>query len=928
MSDDATTSRSQRAQSKRDWSPHIRSRLASLRLSPMRENEIVEELSQHVDERWRELVTSGASEDEATALALAEFRERDLLAPHLAPLRQAQTPEPITPGTPARHVLGDLWQDLRYAARTLRKRPTFALAATLTLALGIGSNAAIFTIVHAVLLRPLPLPSSERLQAVYTRFLPPSGLDFPYFGLSGPELADIRSHVTAYSTVAGYSISDRSLLRETGEARRVSTMQVTSGFFDVLGLRPTRGRMFTEEEAQRGGSCLALLSENASDATGDPIGSIIRLDDVPCEVIGVVPADVASVSAGLNPLGGARADRITVWTPLAVNMEDTPNNRGSHQMLGIARLREDASASLADAQMQALREYWSATYPAHHAKGHFAVSRPLQEDIVGTHRAAWELLGGAATFVLLIVCVNIAALLVSNAEARRRELAVRHALGASRRRLIRQMAAEAMVLAVAGGFLGVVLAEWLLAGLLLLYPQRLPVSHAIAIDGTAVLYTCALVIVVGLLVGLVPALQATGARLQETLRTDSRTASASRRAVLARAVLVVAQLAVSVILLVGALLLIRAYQRLQHVDLGVRADRVLTFGIIIPHAHQEDIAARRTLEAIEARLLATPGVESVGGMSSLPLAGAGPLFAFRIENRPEPGPGETPWNVRYLTVMPGVFRTLSVPLKRGRLLDNGDIEGRPLVTVINEAAARLYWPGDDPVGHTIRFNPQATNPSIQIVGVVGDIRALGPDAPVPPTAYLPLGQSGPPPVTLGRIMRFVVRTARNPADMAASTRAAVASVDPGLPPLDVRPMTEVVSAASGQPRFTTLVMSIFAGIAFLLAALGLYGILAYNVEQRTREIGVRVALGASRGEVLRLIIGYGMRLTVIGVLVGVPAALIVTRLIDGVLPGVARADPVIYAAVIVSLAISALMASYLPARRATRIDPLAALRSE
>ncbi|PYR52577.1 MAG: hypothetical protein DMF89_02355 [Acidobacteria bacterium] len=818
----------------------------------------------------------------------------------------------------------DVSQDMRYAVRTLRKRPTFALAAILTLALGIGSNAAIFTIVNAILLRPLPLPHSEQLQAVYTRFLPSSGLDFPYFELSGPELADIRSRVNAYSGVAGYGTFDRTLSRDKGEAERVSTLQVTSGFFDVLGLGPVRGRTFTEEEA-RSGACLAVLSEDASGAA-ESIGSTIKLDDVPCEVIGLMPKALASVSTGLNPLGGVLADRITLWTPLSVN-KDTLDNRGVHLMGGVARLRQGASAALADEQLQALREYWSATYPAHHGKGHFAVSRPLQEDIVGNQRDAWVLLGGAVMFVLLIVCVNIAALLVSNGEARRREFAVRHALGANRRRLIRQLVGEAMLLAVAGGLVGVVLAKWLLAGLLSLYPQRLPVSQMITIDGTAVLYTCALVLLVGVAVGLVPALQATGTRLQEALRTDSRTASSSRRAVVARSVLVVAQLAVSVMLLVGALLLIRAYERLQQVDLGLQPDRVLTFGIVIPRAHQEDAAAKRTLETIEARLAAMPGAEGVGGMSALPLAAAGPLWAFNIEGRPRPSPSATPWSARYITVMPGAFQTLRIPLRRGRLLDERDVAERPFVAVINETAARLYWADDDPIARTIRFGASPRE-AIQIVGVVGDIRSLGPGEPAPPAVYLPLAQSGPHAAYLGRIMQFVIRTSGHPADFAVSARAAAASVDPALPLVGLRPMAEVASAASGQPRFTTFVMSVFAGVAFLLAALGLYGILAYSVEQRIREIGVRVALGASRGEVLRLVIGHGMKLTLIGAVVGVPAALIVTRLIGGVLPGVTGADPVSYAAVVALLAASAFMASYLPARRATRVDPIVALRAD
>src|SRR5262245_18287484 len=903
-----------------DWTPHIRPRLASLRLSSCRENEIIEELSQHLDDRWRELVAGGVSEDEATKLALAGFRDQDLLARHLAPLRQAHTPEPITPGAPARHLLADLWQDLRYAARTLRKRPTFALAAILTLALGIGSNAAVFTIVNAILLRPLPFPHSEQLQAVYTRYS-----DAASFDVSGPELADIRGRVDAYSGVAGYGIFERTLLRDKGAAERVSMMEVTFGFFDVLGVGPARGRTFTEEEARRG-ACVAVLSEDASGAA-DSIGTTIRLDNVPCEVIGVMPKTLASVSAGLNPQGGGvRADRITVWTPLTIE-EDLLKNRGAHLMTGVPRLRPGASRALGDAQMQVLRSYWSAAYPAHYAQGHFAVSRPLQEDIVGNQRDAWVLLGGAVTFVLLIVCVNIAGLLVSNGEARRREFAVRHALGANRWRLIRQLVGEAILLAVAGGLAGVVIAKGLLAGLVSVYPQRLPVSHAIAIEGTGVLYTCALVLLVGMAIGFVPALQATGTHLQDTLRTDSRTASSSRRAVFARSVLVVAQLAVSVMLLVGALLLIRAYERLQQVDLGLQSDRVLTFEIVIPRAHQQDAAAKRTLETIGDRLAALPGVDRVGGTWALPLVSTGSSWGFSVEGRPASSQGESQANASSLIVMPGVFEVLRIPLKRGRLLDERDVAERPFVAVINETAARLYWAGDDPIGSAFRFGFRPRD-VIHIVGVVGDVRSLGPSEAAPPTVYLPLAQSPALPAYIGRFMTFVVRTSKNPMDLAASARAAVASVDAGLPPVRLRPMTVVVSAASGQPRFTTLVMSAFAGAALLLAVLGLYGILAYGVEQRTREIGVRVALGAGRREVLRLVISHGMRLTVIGAMVGVPAAVIVTHLISDMLPGVANADPVTYAAVVVLLAASAFMASYVPARRATQVDPLVALRSD
>src|SRR5262245_61764037 len=889
-----------------DWTQHVRPRLSGLHLSPEREAEIVEELSQHLEDRWRELIAGGATPDEATRVALADFRDGDLLARYMAALRQAPTRLPITPGAPRGHLFDDLWQDLRYAARSLWKRPGFAIAVVLTLALGLGSNAAIFTVVNAVLLRPLPFPHSEQLLALYTLYLPSSGLDIPYFEVSIPEFADIRSRVSAFSGIAAYGTSNRNLTHGNGEAERVLTMRVTSEFFDVLGVRPARGRTFNKEDAQPGKGCLALLSHDASVNATSAIGSTIRLDDALCEVIGVMPKGFVF-----------RDDRVRVWTALPV--EDRLDNRGAHGVFAIARLREGASAEQADAQLQSLRQYWSENYPEHYV-GHFAVSRPLHEDLVGDQRDAFLLLGGAVIFLLLIVCVNLAALLISNGEARRREFAVRYALGANRRRLIRQLVAETMLLAVAGGLTGIMLAKWLLAGLLALYPQRLPVSQAITIDYAALLYTCALVIVAGFVVGFVPALHATGVRMREILRTDSRTATSSRRTIAARSALVISQLALSVILLVGAVLLIRSFQRVLKVDLGIEPDHVLTFAVTIPRARQDDVAARRTLEAIEERLAVTPGVEIAGAISELPLASPGSLWAFNIEGRPQPPPGAPAWAAHYHTATPQMFHALGIPLKQGRLLDKSDVAGRPSVAVINETAARLFWPGDDPIGKTIRYLWQNPNPPIQIVGIVGDVRSIGVSEPAPPAVYVPLAQSWTLPAYMGRFSSFVIRTHGNPADIVASARAAVASIDAGLPLADLRPMSEIVSAASGQPRFTTLVMSFFAGIAFFLAALGLYGILAYSVEQRVREIGVRVALGADKCEIFRLIIGAGMRLALVGAAVGVTSALALTRLMGGMLSGVTSTDPVTYIAVVGMLVISALLASYLPARRATRVD--------
>ncbi len=895
----------------------MRSRLVGLRLSPTREAEIVEELSQHLDDRWRELIAGGMSPDEATQVALADFSEGNLLKDYLATLRQAQLPPPITPGIPGSRLLSDLWLDLRYAARTLWKRPGFTVAAVLTLAIGIGANAAIFTVINAVLLRPLPFPKSKQLVAVYTRYLPSSGFDFPYFGLSGPEFADVRGRVNGFANIAAYDFERGNLARGNGEAERVTTMRVSSEFFDVLGVKPVRGRTFMEAEVQPGAACLAILSYGPPDDASFAIGSTIRLDDVQCEVIGVMPKGF-----------GFRDDRVKVWTALPINTAETQINRQSHRYDAIARLRDGVSPEQADAQLQSLRTYWSTEYPDHYAKGHFAVIRPLQEDIVGDQRDALVLLFSAVVFVLLIVCVNLAALLVMKGEARRREFGVRQALGANRWRLIRQMVAEAMLLSVIGGVIGVMLAKALLAGLLVLYPQQLPVSQVITLDYTAVLYMSALVIVAGFLVGFVPAIHATGVRMLEILRTDSRTATSSRRAVAARSVLVISQLALSVILLTSALLLIRSYRQLQQVNLGIDPDHVLTFSVSIPAGREPDpAAARRTLVAIENQLAAIPGVEVAGAISSLPLLWAGPSDSFVIEGRTKPPPGTPAWDARYLMTTPRMFPALGIPLKRGRALTEDDVVGRQLVAVINETAARLYWSGDDPIGKTIRYYPQETSPSIQIVGIVGDVRSVAASEPAPPAIYVPLAQA-PRPDYQGRAMTFVVRTPGSPTAITASARAAVTSIDTGLPLANVRPMSEIVSAALGQPRFTTLVMSFFAIIAFFLAALGLYGILAYSVEQRVREIGVRVALGADKHEILRLIIGNGLRLALIGVAIGVPAALALTRLMSGMLSGISSTDPVTYLAVIGMLVVAALLASYLPARRAADVDPIVALRAE
>ena len=902
----------------RDWASHVRQRLSTLHLSPTREREIIDEIAQHLEDRWREAISGGASPEDATRQALEEFDDQNTLAACMEPLRQARPPNAITPGASSGNWLHDIQLDLRYAGRRLRQRPTLAAAAVLTLALGVGANAAIFAIVHTVLLKPLPYPGSRELLAVHTRYLPSTGYDFAFSPLSGPEFADIRGRVTAFSGIAAYAFSSRNLTGDAEQPERVLTLAVTAEFFDVIGVVPAQGRPFAAAEAQTGAACVAVLSHEASATAGSGVGSTIRLDDSPCEVIGVMPRGFMF-----------RDDRVRVWTPLAVRTEETLVNRQSHGLMAVARLREHSGAQQIEAQLASLRQYWSEKLPDHYAQGHFAVTRPLQEDLVGDQRTALLLLGGAVLMVLLIACVNVAALLVATTEGRRREFALRQALGAGRLRLMRQLLAEGVLLAIIGGAVGLALSHGILAALLSIYPERLPLSASVSVDSVAVLYTAVVVLGMGLFVGAAPALSASATRMHDTLRGDSRTATASPRAVHARSALVACQLAMSVVLLSGAALLIRSYERLQRIDLGVDANGLLTFSVFVPPARQPEAAgARRTLSEIERRLASTPGVEAAGAISNLPLASAGPPDDFVIDGRPAPPPGAPRWNARFLMVTPAAFRALGIPLRRGRLLESADAAGRPLVGVINETAARLYWPGDDPIGRTIRYFPVETSPSIRIVGVVGDVHSLGPDEPAPPAVFVPFEQA-PRPAYEGRMMTFVVRPASGePAAIVPSVRAGVSAVDRGLPLANVRPMSEVVAAAVGQPRFTTVVISFFAGVAFLLAAIGLYGTLSYGVEQRTREIGVRIALGASRRDILRLVVGRGVVLALLGVGAGVPASLALTRLLAGTLPGISATDPLTYVLVITLLAATALLASYLPARRAIRVDPLVALRAE
>lgn len=812
-----------------------------------------------------------------------------------------------------------LFQDFRYALRQFRRNPGVTAVAILSLALGIGANAAIFSIVDAVLLRPLPYPRADELVAVYTRFLPSSGYDFPYFPISAPELVDVRERVTGLAAVAAYVREGRNLELASGDPERVEAVVTTADLFRVLGTRAAVGRTFVEGNDAPGAPCVTVLGfalwHQRFGADRGVLGREVRLDGVPCQVVGVMPQGF-----------GFPDERARLYVPLALDLTSPLRGRWSHNLLAVARLAPRATAAQVDAQLQALREEWAAEFPDHYAKGHLASQRPLYEEIVGDTRQPLLIVLCAVGFVLLMICANLANLLLARGESRRHEMAIRTALGADRRRLVRQHFVEHLALGLVGGGAGLLLAGPMLRGLLALEPGLLPRTAAIGVDATTVAFSLGLSILAALAIGLLPALHSTAVGAQATLRTEGRAISGGRIAV--RRALVVAEVALSLLLVAGATLLVRSYRELRNVDVGVRSEGVLTFGLFAPAEQYPDMARVRRLHAeLRERLLARSGVRTAGAISNLPLWSEGAADDFMIEGRPVPAPGESQWNARYLMVTPGAFQTLGVPLRNGRLIDERDVDGQPLVAVVNESAARAYWPGDDPVGRRIRYYGD-DDPWLTIVGVVGDVRQLGPMEPPPPIVYVPHAQTSRLRSPFGRFMTVVVRGDGDPGDSIGAAREAVRAVDPSLPLADMRSMQEVVDRATGQPRFTMMLMLAFAVVALLLGVLGIYGVLAYTVEQRRRELGVRMALGATRHGVTAIVVREGMALAAAGAGLGLVGFLAAQGALRSVLFGVDARDPLTLGAVTLVLLLVSLAACYLPAQRAARVDPMEALRSE
>jgi putative ABC transport system permease protein len=810
-----------------------------------------------------------------------------------------------------------LAQDLRYAFRQLAKRPGFAVVALLTLGLGIGANTAIFSIVNTVLLRPLPYGDADRVVTVWNS-LTVSG-PVP---LSEPELTDYREGVASFEEVAAYQRVDANLTGD-GAPERISAGRVTANLFRTLGSQPLIGRTFLVEEDVPGRDDVAVLGHGLWQRrfAGDPgvIGRTIQLDGVLRTVLGVMPPEFRLPA-------DFQSERPTeIWIPLALD-PSAPAGRGRHYLQGVARLGAGATLAQANAELELVTGRWVEEGVV--MDEHFsAFMVPIREEVVGDIRPALLILFGAVGFVLLIACANVANLLLARIDERQRELAVRTALGARRGRIMGQLLTESLVLAALGGALGLVLAAFGLQAVAGLAPPSIPGLDAVALDGRVLAFTAGVALLAGILFGVLPALQSARGEVIGALKEGGRSTTAGRSRQRARRSLVIAEVALSVVLVVGAGLLMRSFWELRQVELGFDPGNVLTLHLTLPQQEYGDSEQMVGFyEQLRERVAALPGVRAAGAAALLPLGQTTGDWGIDIEGRVRGA--DDPFHGYLQIVTPGYFETMRIPLISGRSVAGSDrADGVPVV-VINERMAERYWPGQSALGQRFRIRAPEDGPWFTVVGVAGDIRHNAIVEEPRHEMYFPHAQL---PLALGgttAAMNLVIRTASDPLAMAPAVRAAVRSLEPNLPVANVRSMDHVIELAVAEPRFTMALLALFAAIALLLGAVGVYGVIAYTVSRRVHEIGIRMALGAGAWSILGMVVRQGVVMVATGVALGLLAAVGATRLLATLLYGVTPTDPVTFVAVPLVLIAVALLASYLPARRATRVDPMAALRSE
>jgi putative ABC transport system permease protein len=826
-------------------------------------------------------------------------------------LSQPGKPSALSPQPYLRrsNAVSALLQDIRYALRMLRRQPGFAIIAVLTLALGIGANTAVFTVVNGVLLRPLPYGDPDRLVVLLNGR---AGRVSPWF--SPLNYIDVTAQSNVFAETAAFNPITVNLTGH-GDPQRVDGAEVTWPFFSVLNATPRMGRGFLESDAASGAPVIIVGDGFWRRELGkrpDAVGAKIQMDGTEYTVVGIAPADVALPR------------RAEFWRPLVFTADNLASrSRGAQWVSAVGRLKPGIGLEQANSAMAIVASRLAEQFPLNN-KDRLMTATPLHEQIVRDVRPALLVLLGAVMLVLLIACVNVANLLLARAYGRAREVAVRAALGAGRRRLIQQFLAESLVLGIAGGAAGLLVAFWCTRALIALAPTTIPRLSDVGIDWRVLGFTVATAVATSVLFGLAPAVASTGGVMARFIIGAGR-GSIGSPGTRTRKTLVVAEMALAVVLLVGAGLLVRSYERIVGVNPGFSPDRVLTFQLALPDAKYMVAESREQfISGFVNRLQQEGGVESASAIMGLPLdSDFSVSSSFRRSG--EPDSADTP-TAGMRIISPDYFKTLKIPLRAGRLFDAHDDATSPEVAIINEQAARRFWPGQNPVGREIRLGVRLVrgvrSGQKTIVGVIGDVKYGGLDAPTPPEVYLPHAQHPVGDLTIA------VRTAGDPLAFVPTVRADLAAVDRELPLSDIRPMTDVVGRSVAERRFTMLLLASFALVAVMLAGIGIYGLLAYVVTQRTPEIGVRLAMGATPKDVVRLFVREGAALTIVGVVAGLAGALAAARALTTLLFGVTATDPATFVIVAGLLMAVALVASYVPARRAARVDPMTALRAD
>src|SRR5579885_551280 len=809
-----------------------------------------------------------------------------------------------------------LWQDVRYGLRTLSKNPGFTAVAVLALALGIGANSAIFSVVNAVLLNPLPFPEEGQLlrlgEGTRGQALAERG------SFSFPDYRDVRAQARTLAHVAAFWNSGAILTGEGLEEEQLHGADVSPEYFAVLGERPELGRVLTDEDNHPDADAVVIshsLWQRRFGGRRDVLGQQLKLGGSTMTVVGVMPAGFE------YPFRTAHQD---FWEPLDDRPTPAREQRDSRSYNIIARMKPGVTVEQANAELDTISRRLEQQYPDSNTTVLIA-GASMRDDVTRDVRPALLILLGAVAFVLLIACANVANLLLARATARHKEIAVRTALGASRWRIVRQLLVESLLLALAGGAAGLLLAVWGADVLVAASPSDIPRVEQVGLDARVVIFTLLVSALTGVAFGLVPALQASKTELTGALKEGGRGATEGFRRNRARSLLVVAEVALSLVLLIGAGLLIRSFVRLMQTYHGFDPSRVIALDIPLSRQRYDTEQKQAAFfNQLVERARQLPGVEAAGLVNNLPLTHNVDELTFNIAGRPPFPPGAEA-EANDTVVSPGYFEAMKIPLREGRMFSAQDGPNAPRVMLVSEALARKYFAGQNPVGQrlVIDYDAPLGNVTYEIVGVVGDARRASLEAAAEPEFYV-LNEQLPQ-----RRLNLVVRTsAANPASMAAALRGAVAELDKEQTVWQTRTLDQLVSASVAARRFNMALLGVFAAVALALAALGIYGVMAYTVTRRTHEVGVRMALGASRGDVLRLIVGQGMALALAGVAVGLAAAFAVTRVLAGLLYGVTTTDPLTYACLALLLAAIAFVSCYLPARRATKVDPGVALRYE